>query len=86
MPLAEQDVQSVFINSISIHDRKLWVRNEAGRNYRVDLVTGHVDGAARYWIPWLLVGTALTVAGYIFWKVKQNSSPSHNTRLELEND
>ncbi len=68
VPLAEKDCQDVFINGMRVQDGKLVVLNEAGRSYRVDLVTGHIDGAARYWLPWLCLGSALFVAGFIIWK------------------
>jgi hypothetical protein len=68
VPLAEKDCQDVFINSLSVQDGKLLVRNEAGRSYRVDLATGHIEGAARYSLPWLCLSCALLLAGFFVWK------------------
>jgi hypothetical protein len=76
VPLAEKDCQDVFINGMSVQDDKLLVRNEAGKSYRVDLVTGHIDGAARYWLPWLCLGTALLIACFIVWK-RYDSANEH---------
>jgi hypothetical protein len=79
VPLAEKDCQDVFINSMSVQAGKLLVRNEAGKSYRVDLVTGHIDGAVRYGLPWLCLGTALLVAGLIVWK-RYDSAAKHVLR------
>ncbi len=67
MPLAEKDCQDVFINSLSVQGDMLLVRNEAGRSYRVDLATGRIEGAARYWLPWLCLGSALLLACFFAW-------------------
>ncbi len=68
MPLAEKDCQDIFITSLAVHDGKLLVRNEAGRSYRVDLRTGHVQGAARYWLPWMCIATLLLFAALFVWR------------------
>ena len=68
MPLAEKDCQDVFISSLSVQGEKLLVRNEVGRSYRVDLATGRIEGAARYWIPWLCVVAALLLVGFFVWR------------------
>ncbi len=67
-PLAEEDNQWVFITSLLIRDRKLLVSNENGTRFRIDLKTGHVEGAIRYWLPWFCLGAVLLVAGLLFWK------------------
>jgi outer membrane protein assembly factor BamB len=68
MPLAETDVQWVFITSLQIQNGKLLVSNEDGRRYRVDLKTGHFEGAMCYWLPWPCLGTLLFLAGYFVWR------------------
>ena len=61
VPLAEQDCQDIFITTLAVQNGRLLVRNEAGRTYRVDLRTGHVEGAIRYWLPWFVAGVVLLV-------------------------
>ena len=68
VPLAEKDCQDIFITSLAIQDGKLLVRNEAGKSYGVDLRTGHIEGAARYWVPWFCMGTLLLFVGFRMWK------------------
>jgi len=68
-PRGERDVQDVFITSLQVEAGSLLVRNEAGRTYRLDLRTGHVEGAIWYWVPLLCVGSAFVFAAVlIIWR------------------
>lgn len=49
MPLAEEDVQWVFICNMQVQDGMLVVSNEAGKTYRLDLQTGRAEGRALVW-------------------------------------
>ena len=76
LPLVEEDNQWVFINSLEIEDGKLVVGNENGAKYRLNLKTGHVEGAMRYWLPWFLLGIGLLIAALWFWRRAGTALPS----------
>jgi hypothetical protein len=67
MPLTETDVQDIFITSLSVQNGKLLVTNEAGKSYWLNLNTGHVEGAARYWLPWYAAAVLLLCA-FLVWR------------------
>jgi hypothetical protein len=67
MPLAEKDSQDIFITSLTVRNGKLLVTNEAGKSYWLNLNTGHVEGAARYWLPWYFAGVLL-LCGFLVWR------------------
>jgi hypothetical protein len=79
MPLAEKDVQDIFVTSLTVQDGNLLVRNESGRSYRVDLRSGHVQGAARYWLPWMWIGIGLLSAGFLVWRRFKSGQPSRSS-------
>jgi hypothetical protein len=66
-PFGERDVQDVFITSLRVEAGSLLVRNEAGRTYRLDLRTGHVEGSIWHWVPLFCVGSALVFAAVFIW-------------------
>jgi len=67
VPLLEEDVQWVFISGMQVQDGKLLVRNENGKNFMLDLKTGRVEGAMRYWVPWFVAGALLLVLAFFAW-------------------
>ncbi len=67
IPLLEEDNQWVFVSGMRIQDGKLLVSSEAGKNYKLDVRTGRIEGAMRYWLPWFLTGILLMVAAFIAW-------------------
>jgi len=67
MPLAERDVQWVFISAMQIQNGKLLIRNENGKSFELNLKTGRVEGAIRYWMPWPVAGGLLLVLGFFAW-------------------
>jgi len=67
MPLLEEDVQWVFVSSLQVQGGKLLVRNEKGKSYWLDLKTGRIEGAVRYWLPWFLAGAFLMVVAFFAW-------------------
>jgi len=53
-PMVEEDVQWVFISSLSIEDGKLLVVNERNYKYKIDLNTGKViSGFPIIGFPWI---------------------------------
>ncbi len=79
MPLAEEDVQWVFISAMQIQDGKLLVRNENGKSFKLDLKTGRVEGAIPYWLPWFVVGCLLLVLVFFVW---MRRTASRNVLIE----
>jgi hypothetical protein len=71
IPLLEEDVQWVFISGMQVQDGQLLVRNENGRTYRLDLKTGHVEGAVRYWLPLFSAGGLLVAVALFAWMRKR---------------
>ena len=71
MPSLEEDVQWVFISAMQVQDGKLLVKNENGKSFRLDLKTGRIEGAMRYWAPWFMAGGLLLVL--VFWLVLKRS-------------
>jgi outer membrane protein assembly factor BamB len=67
-PLLETDVQWIFITNLQVQDRKLLVRNEAGKIYKLDLKTGRVDGVIQFWLPWVCVGILLLLTTFLIGK------------------
>ena len=76
LPLLEEDNQWVFVSGMRIQNGKLLVSSEAGRNYRLDLRTGRIVGAMRYWLPWFLAGVLLMVLAFFAWVRTGNRQPS----------
>ncbi len=80
MPLLEEDVQWVFVSSMQVQGGRLLVRNEKGKSYWLDLKTGRIEGAMRYWLPWFLAGAFLMVVALFAWtrkgRGKQFASPN----------
>ena len=66
-PLAEEDVRWVFISAMQIQNGKLLVRNENGKNFELNLKTGRVEGAMRYWTPWSVGGGLVLILGFFAW-------------------
>jgi len=66
-PFAEKDVQDIFITSLAVQNGKLLVTNEAGKSYWLNLKTGHIEGAARYWLPSCII-CVLLLCGYLVWR------------------
>jgi hypothetical protein len=67
-PFVERDVQDVFIKSLQVQDGMLLVTNERQQTYKLDLSTGHVQGAVWCWIPLSCVAGALALAAFQIWK------------------
>jgi hypothetical protein len=67
IPLLEEDNQWVFVSGMRVQNGKLLVSNEEGKNYRLDLRTGRIEGAMRYWVPWFLAGTLLMLVAFFVW-------------------
>lgn len=67
MPLAEEDVQWVFISAMQIQNGKLLVRNENGKSFKLNLKTGRVEGAMSYWMLGAAPCGLLLVLGYFAW-------------------
>jgi hypothetical protein len=67
VPFLETDVQDIFITSLTVQNGKLLVTNEAGKSYWLNLTTGHVEGAVRYWLPWCIAGIVL-LCGFLVWR------------------
>ena len=72
-PTLEQDVQWVFISGMQLEGGKLLVRNERGKSFRLDLKTGRIEGALRYWLPWFLAATLFSAAAFFVWIRIMNS-------------
>ena len=66
-PAVEEDVQWVFISSMQVQGGKLLVRNENGQSLRLDLKTGRIEGALRYWLPWFLAAAIFAAAAFLVW-------------------
>jgi hypothetical protein len=79
-PLAEEDVQWVFISSMQVQGGKLLVGNENGKSFRLDLKTGRLEGAMRYWVPWFVAGGLLLVLGFRAW-IRARKASSVSVRL-----
>lgn len=75
MPLLEEDVQWVFVSSMQVQGGKLLVRNEKGRSYWLDLKTGRIEGAVRYWLPWFLAGLFVLLVAFFTWMRKGHGQP-----------
>ncbi len=67
VPTIEEDNQWVFISGMQIQGGKLFVRNEIGKRFRLDLKTGRVEGAVRYWAPWFVAGALLLALAFFAW-------------------
>lgn len=72
MPALEQDVQWVFISSMKLQGGKLLVVNENGKIFRLNLKTGRIEGALRYWLPWFLLAALFGSAALLVWVRKGN--------------
>jgi outer membrane protein assembly factor BamB len=73
-PIAEEDVQWVFISSMQIQDGKLVVKNEAGKRYRLDLQTGSVEGRALIRSVCAVTIVTLLIATYLIRARTKNAS------------
>ncbi len=67
-PFMERDVQDVFITTLKVKNGRLLVSNEAGKTFRVDLRTGHVEGTTLYWIPLFCIAGVLVFAALLTWR------------------
>jgi hypothetical protein len=67
IPLLEEDVQWVFISDMQVQGDKLLVKNELGKNFRLDLKSGRIDGAMRYWVPWFVGGVLVAATAFFAW-------------------
>jgi hypothetical protein len=89
MPLLEEDVQWVFVSSMQVQGGKLLVTSENGKTYRLDPMTGRIEGAMRYWLPWFLAGIFLMVVACFAWIRKghgqQFAAPSGGPATALGN-
>jgi outer membrane protein assembly factor BamB len=89
VPLLEEDVQWVFVSSMQVQGGKLVVRNEHGKSYRLDLKTGRIEGAMRYWLPWFVAGVFLMVVVFFAWIRKghrqQSAAPNGGPGMALGN-
>jgi outer membrane protein assembly factor BamB len=70
IPLAETDVQSVFITNLKVEAGKLVVKNEAGKTYQLDLKTGRVAGRPPPWALWVLLASAVFFVAKMVWSVR----------------
>jgi outer membrane protein assembly factor BamB len=87
IPLLEEDVQWVFVSGMQVHGGKLLVQNENGKTYRLDLKTGRIEGAVRYWLPWFLTGAFLMVVAFFAWirNSQQFAPPNGGLAIALGN-
>ena len=77
VPTLEEDNQWVFISGMRVQNGKLVIRNENGKSYRLDLKTGRVEGAMRYWMPWFIAGVLVAVLAFFGWTRTRHHQPAY---------
>jgi hypothetical protein len=83
MPFLEEDNQWVFVSSMQVEGEKLLVKREDGKSYKLNLRTGHIEGATRYWLPWFLAGVIAMVLAFIAW-MRMGRDPKATTTLSAQ--
>ncbi len=68
IPGIEMDAEWVFISDMQLRDGRLWVKNQRGKEYWLDLQTGRVEGS------WSFPACLLLVAAFIFWVWKTRAT------------
>lgn len=74
VPLAEEDVQWVFISAMQMQNGNLIVRNERGKSFKLDPKTGRVEGAMPVWLPWGAVGGLFVLLSFFAWVLHRTPS------------